>query len=70
MRIDKGDFRSAFLFYPSTFYSQFALLAPLDVLGGLLFDGRLVLFLPEPDRHEDVVGAVLALDVEAAGLLN
>ena len=53
-----------------SFYSQFALLAPLDVLGGLLLDGRLVLLLPEPDGHEDVVGAVLALDVEAAGLLN
>ena len=46
------------------------MLAPLDVLGGLLLDGRLVLLLPESDRHEDVVGAVLALDVEAAGLLH
>ena len=46
-----------------SFYLQFALLAPLDVLGGLLLDGGLVLPLPEPDRHEDVVGAVLALDV-------
>ena len=53
-----------------SFYLQFALLAPLDVLGGLLLDGGLVLPLPEPDRHEDVVGAVLALDVEASGLLN
>ena len=51
-------------------YSQFALLAPLDVLGGLLLYGRLVLLLPEAYRHEDIVGAVLALDVEAAGLLN
>ena len=46
------------------------MLAPLDVLGGLLLDGRLVLLLPEADRHEYVVGAVLSLDVEAAGLLN
>ena len=51
-------------------HSQFALLAPLDVVGGLLLDGRLVLLLPEADRHEYVVGAVLSLDVEAAGLLN
>ena len=53
-----------------SFYSQFALLAPLDVLGGLLLNGRPVLLLPESDGHEDVVCAVLALDVEAAGLLN
>ncbi len=51
-------------------YSQFALLAPLRVLVGLLLDRGLVLLLAQPDCDEGVVGAVLPLDVQALGLLD
>ena len=57
-------------FGDSGFHLQLALFAPLYVFSRLLLDRGLILFLAQADGHEGVVGAVLSLDVQAAGLLD
>ena len=50
--------------------SQFASLAPLDRIDSLLLHTRLVLLLPQRDRHQRVVGSVLPLHVQALRSLH